>query len=179
VENLIGFGEALAAGEWVDVEGDILLRHAPHDPTNKPASREDIELSELLRRLDRVSQRQHVSDHTHPHTLGSHDERSGQDGAGGVDVEVGEMVLIDQGAVKPKILTEGPLVEVLPVRLGRQLGVAEAIGKSRLWANVVGNARVGRFIKGVKFHLTHPPRHQQVALGCASANVPSLFCAPR
>jgi hypothetical protein len=100
VENLIGFGEALAAGERVDVEGDILLRHAPHDPANKPASREDIELSELLRRLDRVSQRQDVSDDTHLHTLGSHDERSGQDGAGGVDVEVSEMVLIDQGAVK-------------------------------------------------------------------------------
>jgi hypothetical protein len=48
-----------------------------------------------------VSQRQDVSDDTHLYTLGSHDERSGQDGAGGIDVEVSEMVLIDQGAVKP------------------------------------------------------------------------------
>jgi hypothetical protein len=158
VENLIGFDKALAAGERVDVEGDVLLWHAAHDTADKPAAREDIELSELLRRLDGVSQRQHVSDHTHLHAFSSHDERSGQHSAGRIDVEVGEMVLIDQGAVKPKILTEGPLVEVLPVCLGGQLGAAESIGKSGLWANVVRNVRVGRLVKSIKLHLTHPPR---------------------
>ena len=75
------------------------------------------------------------------------------------------MVLIDQGTVKPEIFADGPLVEVLAVRLSRQCRIAKPIGQFRLRANMVRNARVGGLIEGVKLHL---PLLQRLAVpGCA------------
>src|SRR2546430_6936153 len=53
-------------------------------------------------------------------------------------------LLVDQGPIKPEIFADGPLVEVLAVRLSRQFRVAKPIGQLRLRTNVVRNARVGR-----------------------------------
>ena len=124
---------------------------------NRPAG-EDVELGELLRRLDGVAQRQHVPDDADLHAPGAHDDGSGQDSAGGIDIEVGEVVLVDQGTVKTEVFADGPLVEVLLVRLGRQLRVAEPVGEPCLRADVVRNARVGGLIEGVELHLTPSSR---------------------
>src|SRR5439155_18896605 len=118
LQDLVGLGKALAAGERINVEGDVFLRHAPHDTADKPAPGEDIELGEFFRRLDRVAQWQYMPDDADLHALGSHDEGGGQDRTRGVDVEVGKMVLVDQGAIKAQVFAESPLIEVLLVRLG-------------------------------------------------------------
>jgi hypothetical protein len=69
--------------------------------------------------LNGVTQRQHVPDDAHLHALGAHDEGGGQDGTRGIDVEVGKVVLVNQGTVKSELFADGPLVEVLAVRLSR------------------------------------------------------------
>ena len=48
-----------------------------------------------------MAQRQHVADDAHLHASRPGDEGGGQDSAGGIDVEVGEVVLIDESAIKP------------------------------------------------------------------------------
>src|SRR2546421_11677568 len=70
-----------------------------------------------------------------------------------INVEVGKVMLVDQGTIKPEIFADGPLVEVLAVRLSRQFRVAKPIGQLRLRTNVVRDARVGGLIEGVKLHL--------------------------
>ena len=94
-----------------------------------------------------------MPDDAHLHALRAHNEGGGQDGTRGIDVEVGKVVLVDQGPVKPEIFAESPLVEVLAVRLRRQCRVTKPIGQLRLRTNVVRNARVGGLIEGVKLHL--------------------------
>jgi hypothetical protein len=79
--------------------------------------------------LNGVTQRQHVPNDAHLHAPGPHDEGGGQDSTRGIDVEVGEVVLVDQGTIKPEVFAEGPLVEMLTVRLSGQLWVAESVGQ--------------------------------------------------
>src|SRR5438093_309018 len=73
------------------------------------------------------------------------------------------MMLVDQGAVKAQVFAERPLIEVLLVRLGCELRVAESVGEACLRTDVVRNARVCCLIEGVELHLTPSSRRPSSA----------------
>ena len=103
-----------------------------------------------------MAQRQHVADHAYFERLGTGDYRRGKDCAGRVDVEIGEVVLVDQDAVEPKALAHGPLLKVFLVRLGGKRWVAETIGLPGFRANLIRNARIGRLIKAIELQSVPP-----------------------
>src|SRR5262249_1049153 len=107
------------------------------------------------------------------HAFGPHDEGSGQDSARGVNVEIGEMVLVDQGAIKAQVFAERPLIEVLLVRLGGELRIAEFICEACLRTDVVRDTRLRCLIEGVDLNPTPSSRHTSSAryscvLACVS-----------
>ncbi len=103
-----------------------------------------------------MAQGQHVADNAHFERLGAGDNRRGKDCAGRVDVEIGEVVLVDQDAVEPQVLAHGPLVKVFLVRLGGERWVAETISLPGFRADLIRNARIGRLIKAIELQLVPP-----------------------
>ena len=156
MENFVALGKALPAGERVNVVGDVLLGHTPNDASYEPSSGENIQLGELLGRLHRVTKRKNVPDNSYFHPFGPHDECGGKNGTGGVDVEVGEVVLVHQGSIEAELFAHGPLVQVFAIRLGGQLWVAELVSLPHLGPDVIGDTWVCCLIEGVELHPRRP-----------------------
>ena len=103
-----------------------------------------------------MAQGQDVADNAYFKRLGAGDNRRGQDGAGRVDVEIGEVVLVDQDAVEPQVLAHGPLVKVFLVRLSGKHWVAETVGLPGFRADLIRNARISRLIKAIELQFAPP-----------------------
>ena len=128
------------------------MGHAANDAADEAATGQHVQLGELLGGLDRMPQGKDVADDADFHPLGTGDQGGGQNGAGRVDVEVGEVVLVDEGPVEAQLFAQLPLFQVLLISQGRQVRVAELVGLASFRSNLVRNPGVGRLVKAVELH---------------------------
>nr|ART37635.1 E426 [uncultured bacterium] len=99
-----------------------------------------------------MTQRQDVTDDANLHVLGARDDCGRRDVARRLDVDGGEMVLVDKGAVEAQIFTHDPFIKVFVIGLVNRAGIAEPVGKPHLWPILRRDRGIGEFIKGVEFH---------------------------
>ena len=152
LQDFVGLGETFPAGEWVNVVGDVLLGNPSHYAADESPAGKHVQLGELLGGLHRVAQGQHVADDAHLHALSPGNQRRRQHRTGRVDVEIGEVVFVDESAVEAQLLAQFPLIKVLAVSEGRQLGIAELVGLPRFRPDFIGDAGIGGFVKAIKLH---------------------------
>ena len=148
IETLL---QLFAAGEGIDVVGDVLCRYSPHYATDETSAGEAVDHSELLGGSYGMAQRYDVANNAHLDIFGQHGDGSGGDVTGRLDIESSEVVLVGHDAIEALLLAAGPLFHVLHVGLVHQLRIAEAVAESSLPTDL-GNVRVGKLVELQKLH---------------------------
>jgi hypothetical protein len=152
VDDLVGFSQPIATGEGIDVVRDVFVGHAADDTADEATARQAVHHGELFRGLHRMTQRQDIADHSDLHPLCAHDDGGRGDIARRLDIDPGEVMLVDEGAVEAEVFAHYPLVEMLLVGLRYQRRIAEPVGEAYFRSDFRRDSRVGQLVEGIELH---------------------------